>query len=117
MGISADVFVAVKHNVYNILSNESRKLLHSTNFVSEQIEGMAFLFQYIKPHELEGLYDELQNLPETDYGRVNDFIVVEANHEYPDLDDHDIGGWHDNPWNAHKDVVVSINLELEDTFN
>ena len=37
-----------------------------------------------------------------------DWIIVQACHDYPDSTDGDEGGWYDNPFNLVKSVSVEL---------
>lgn len=114
MGIRSDVFVGMKHGVQNKINdgvgtdaNMVRSLLASADDRLESDEGVAYVFRDVKwymdeDEELAALYELLSSIDDDDY------IVIEACHDYPDSDEGDAGCWNDNPWNARRVVRATI---------
>jgi hypothetical protein len=109
MGIRSDVAVALKKNVYDGLSQESKETLVEWFMepVSITEEGVLFYEQGIKWYsqifeELVALYKNLRDFDEEDY------LIVQANHDYPEYVNGDAGGWIENPWEVYRNWSVSI---------
>jgi len=111
MGIRSDVAVALKKNVWDGLSEESRSTLTEWFHEPESTtkEGHVLLHnEHIKWYhdshkDLRDFYSELlYNFDDEDY------LIVKACHDYPETTNGDLGEWHDNPWNIYKSVSVSI---------
>lgn len=116
MGIRSDVFVGMKHNVQNKINDgvgtdadKVRFLLASADDCLERDEGVAYVFQdvkwYMDEEDIAALYELLRSTGEENY------IVVEACHDYPDNDEGDAGCWTDNPWNAQRVTHVTIEFD------
>tara|TARA_Y100001973_G_C5207916_1_gene343049 strand:+ start:9097 stop:9492 length:396 start_codon:yes stop_codon:yes gene_type:complete len=93
----SDVFVAMKHSVYNNLSRPIKGLLNrSTNAISTRDEGMAFMLFAQPLSVLERLVFE----PNIELGAdLEDFIIIHAEDQSLNEPLGPIGNWHDNPWN------------------
>lgn len=113
MGTQSDVFVGMKHNVQNKINDgvstdadKVRFLLASADDYLEADEGVAYVFRdvkwYMEEEDIAALYELLRSTGEENY------IVIEACHDYPDSDEGDAGCWTDNPWNAQRVTHVTI---------
>ena len=109
MGIRSDVAIALKNNVLEGLSAESKKTLDEwfgqTSSVTK--EGVLFYEESIKWYnesydDLIQLYAELMKFDDEDY------LIVQACHDYPSSDEGDLGGWYENPWEIHRSWSVSV---------
>jgi len=106
------VAVALKTDVYNALSAESKKLLNDNFETRESHEdGLLFHGENLKwgttiNTPISEFYNELK-AQDSDSG----FRVVEACYDYPDHTAGDIGDWTDNPWGIHKNVPVFVSFD------
>tara|TARA_Y100001973_G_C5207916_1_gene343045 strand:+ start:7564 stop:8016 length:453 start_codon:yes stop_codon:yes gene_type:complete len=126
MGIRSDVFVAVKNHIFLNLKEETQKFLaESSDQTSiKPLEGRAFIFESVKWYvednpEIIELYEALRYLissPENGFSE-EDFIIIEACGEYPDHEENNLGAWTDNPWEAYKEISVSINVNDPHAFD
>ena len=111
MGIQSEVALAAKPNVVENLSPESRAtiLRYFGEYHDTRDEGTLWHIDYVKWYstvyeDLIALYKDLEeNHDEEDY------LIVEACYDYPEHEgEGDIGEWHDNPWQLHRQVRVSL---------
>ena len=120
MGIRSDVGIAIKHSLYNILSAASKTLLDEADHKEDHVQGRLFVFHDIKWYtssddELVDFYKDLsfpkllKKQIDSDYDSDEDYIIVDACHDYPESTDGDAGSWHDNPWDLSKSVSASLN--------
>jgi len=125
MGIRSDVFVATKEHIFLNLKPETQKFLEEmSDQSSKKPEGRAFIFESVKWYrddypEIVELYDALKYLtssPENGFYE-EDYIIIEACGEYPEYDENNIGEWHDNPWEAHKEVSVTVHVSDPNEFD
>ena len=113
MGIRSDVFVALKKELVEKLPAKHDKLLRE-GFGAEVLEhadGRAYFMTFVKWYvdldsELRALYAWLDKKASDE-----DFIIVEACHDYPESHDGDAGDWGDNPWGACRYVRAGIEFE------
>ena len=112
MGVRSDVSIALKNNVFEGLSEESKKTLkewfQQASGLTE--EGVLFYAEWVKWYnnyyeDLIALYNDLENFDEEDY------LILVGCHDYPHSTESDAGDWHDNPWNIYKSVSVRIVTE------
>ena len=112
MGIRSDVAIALKKNVYDMLSVDSRNFLvewFKEPFETEK-EGYLFFTESVKWYhqsytDIRAFYNELWNDFEDE-----DYLILKACHDYPTSKEGDDGEWHDNPWQIYRDVSVRINI-------
>jgi len=119
MGITSSVVVALKASVYTGLSAESKgtlnKLLGGPQDTTK--EGhVIFSEEHIKwyydlDEDLLKFYEELFKFDSDDY------LILEACHDYPNSEDGDQGSWHDNPWSCYKSVDVSLYWDIQFTMS
>jgi len=116
MGIRSDVAIALKKNVFDGLSAESKSTLDDwfQGPVSETQEGhVLFYVERVKWYrsydDLVQLYAEL-----TDVFDDEDYLIVQACHDYPESDEGNLGGWYENPWEIYKNWSVSLEWTLPD---
>ena len=109
MGIRSDVAIAIKNEAFEVLSVRSQMMVreHFEEAAEIHDEGMLFHCKDIKWYtgtdpDLIRLYSELNELND------EDFLILQACHDYPETTDGDLGGWIDNPWEVYRDVRVSI---------
>lgn len=114
MGIRSDVTIALKKNVYDGLSAESKKTLSDwfEEPASKTKEGdVLFYIEDVKWYfdicdDLVALYNELED--KFDY---DDFLIIQACHDYPRSIDGDLGGWIENPWETYRTWTVGVAWE------
>ena len=108
MGIRSDVGFACKTEL-------AKEVTEKFPWVAEQSdkyendEGILFHFTDIKWYrdidDFVALYKFLKEHNEDDY------LIVEACHDYPESDQGDAGNWTNNPWNVYRAVSVRIEFE------
>tara|TARA_R100000908_G_C3747936_1_gene142938 strand:- start:775 stop:1188 length:414 start_codon:yes stop_codon:yes gene_type:complete len=119
MGIRSDVAVALKKEVFDNLSAKSRKTLDEW-FVQpasvSQDGHVLFYEEHIKWYNtsdngLINLYSELVSVFDDE-----DYLIVEACHDYPESTEGNVGGWYENPWDIIKNYTVSLEWDEEQAF-
>lgn len=114
MGIRSDVFVAIQTDLAAKMPPTIRKWMgtyadrHGTH-----AEGEYFYFENVKWYtdddpDIRALYEWLIA---TDATGGSEYKILEACHDYPCSEDAEAGDWDDNPWNASRNVSVSIDFE------
>ena len=101
MGHRSDVGVAIKTEIYNNLSNESKEFLNTADEIYDHKEGKLFIFTsykwYVRIYNyINNFYSELSSVSREDYL----IIVTEGK---------DSGDWYDNPFELCK--VTKLNYE------
>ena len=109
MGIRSDVAIALKNNVFEGLSAESKKTLEEWFQQASGLteEGVLFYAERVKWYnetyeDLIALYDDLESFDEEDY------LILVGCHDFPHTTESDAGDWYDNPWDIYKSVSVRI---------
>ena len=108
MGIRSDVAIAIKNETFAALSVRSQLFVREYfEEVEKNDEGLLFHCNDIKWYtcsdpDLIRLYEELNELDDENY------LIIQACHDYPESTDGDIGGWYDNPWEVFRSVSVCI---------
>ena len=118
MGIRSDVAIAMKEYVYENLSPEVRKILKEWGFEEQSAykpeneaclddAGRLFITEGVKWYsgyeDVTALYKHMNEAHDEE-----DWIIVQACHDYPDSTDGDEGGWYDNPFSLSKSVSVEL---------
>ena len=111
MGIRSDVAVALKKNVFDNLSAGSRQTLSEWFGEPASVNGQGhvlFYTEFVKWYfssyeDLVALYAEL-----LDSFDEEEYLIVQACHDYPESTEGDLGGWYDNPWGAYRSVRVEV---------
>ena len=113
MGIRSDVAVALKKNVWDNLTEESKSTLDDwfQGPASETQEGHVLFYEerikwYQSYDDLVQLYAELIDVFDDD-----DYLIIKACHDYPESDEGNLGGWYENPWEIYKNWSVSLEWE------
>lgn len=113
MGVRSDVAFCVKNEVYQKLSEKSKKTIEEYfgEYNDRSEEGMFFYAEDVKWYhdcfsDLVNLYSDLHE--QDDDG----FQLIQACSENPADTDGDIGGWYENPWEICKEVNVSLHWNL-----
>lgn len=111
MGIRSEVAVAVKNNVLEAMSQEQiARWFGDCDEVLEHKEGKLFHWEGVKWYRgLDSDVDSLYEFLGQD-GRENDYLVVEACHDYPESEDGNAGSWVDNPWDIYKFHTVGVHI-------
>ena len=108
MGIRSDVAIAIKNETFAALSARSQLMVREEFEEAEKNdEGLLFHCNGIKWYttsdsDIIRLYEELNELDDENY------LIIQACHDYPESTDGDIGGWYDNPWEVFRSVSVCI---------
>jgi len=108
MGVRSDVAVLMKHRVFASMPDLAKKLLSECDEEHRDDEGVLFHFLQVKWYggkDIDALNDAL------DKEEDEDWLIIEACHDYPCTEDYSTGDWVENPWNAFKQVSVSINID------
>ena len=111
MGIRSDVGVAFKQELWDQVKDNKvfSFLTEEGTLHDDEDEGVLFVFEDVKWYreddDIVNLYAKLNELNE------DDFLVVEACHDYPTSEEGDLGNWFDNPWNLHRSVRVELNVD------
>lgn len=111
MGVRSDVAVCLKTSLNKMLPMKFRASLFTEAEEHEAEEGVCYVFKDIKWYfdldtEIMEFYSWLHENNSADYK------VVIACHDYPSSDDGADGSWNDNPWDAHREVSVSLVVEV-----
>ena len=111
MGIRSDIGIALKAAFvpqFELLAKE-----HLPNF-SETFEhelGNAYVLNHVKWYsdnpDVKAITDYLDFIGEDNY------LVVEACHDYPESTEGDSGNWTDNPFNIGRNISVSISVSMD----
>lgn len=108
MGIRSDIGIAIKEELFTRLSTESVKLLDEFETKLRDEEGRLFHLTDVKWYRHEADISEFyKELYELDEGG-EDYLIVEACHDYPTNEEGDVGGWIENPWGLVRNVSVSV---------
>lgn len=115
MGIRSDVFLGFKTALWEALPEKHKDwLTREADKQDTTDEGKAFFFEEVKWYV--GLDEDIDDLYKwLGEEEADDFIIVEACHDYPDSDDGDLGSWVENPWNAARHVSVEVYWEPSET--
>lgn len=114
MGIRSDVVLVIKTNLVKKLSDEMKqRWFHDVSACYKNDEGILYHWEYVKWYvdgydEIKEMYAWLSEQPREDY------LLVEACHDYPESHDNDIGSWTRNPWNVCRNISVSVVYNLGD---
>ena len=119
MGIRSDVGIAMKEYVFQNLSEKAKKFLEEWGFEEQtaykpEIEkdedqaGRLFMTTDVKcyHHSYDYIISFMRHL--NDDHDDDDWLLLQACHDYPDSNDGDEGGWHDNPFDFTKNVSVEL---------
>ncbi len=118
MGVRSDVGVAMKEYVVQNLSEKAKKFLEEWGFEEREVyksesekdeddAGRLFVTEDVKwYHDYEDIIAFMKHLC-TDHDD-DDWLLLQACHDYPDSNDGDEGGWYDNPFDFTKNVSVEL---------
>ena len=119
MGIRSDVGIAMKEYVFQNLSEKAKKFLEEWGFEEqtaykpenekdEDQAGRLLMTTDVKwyHHSYENIQAFMRHL--NDDHDDDDWLLLQACHDYPDTNDGDEGGWHANPFDFTKNVSVEL---------
>ena len=115
MSTRSDVGLAIKTEAFEALPASVKAFLAETDFFDTKLEheeGRLFHVQCIKWDDfappISDLYAALKELD------GEDFIIIEACHDYPDSENGDRGDWVDNPWGLEQVTTTSVEFYVDD---
>ena len=131
MGVRSDVAIAMKEIVHGHLTKEIKDFLEAWGFeeqaridesdlkknedigfqrTSEEDLGTLFTTQDVKwyHHDYADIIAFYKYMEEN---HDEDWLILQACHDYPDSEEGDTGGWHDNPFGLRKEISVVLNWE------
>ena len=119
MGIRSDVGIAMKEYVFQNLSEKAKKFLEEWGFEEqtaykpenekdEDQAGRLFMTTDVKwyHHSYEDIQAFMRHL--NDDHDDDDWLLLQACHDYPDTNDGDEGRWYNNPFDFTKNVSVEL---------
>ena len=120
MGVRSDVGIAMKEYVFQNLSEKAKKFLEewefeersvykSENEKDEDDAGRMLVTSDVKwySHDYEDIIAFMRHL--NDDHDEEDWLLLQACHDYPESTEGDTGGWYDNPFDFTKHVNVELN--------
>ena len=120
MGVRSDVGIAMKEYVFQNLSEKAKKFLEEWGFEEqtaykseskkdEDDAGRLFMTSDVKwyHHSYEDIQAFMRHL--NDDHDDDDWLLLQACHDYPESTEGDDGGWYDNPFGLYKSVSVELN--------
>ena len=118
MGIRSDVAVALKKNVWDNLTAESKSTLDDWFVKPENVTEEGHVLFYVERVKWYRSYDDLVQLYAelTDVFDDEDYLIVQACHDYPESDEGNLGGWYENPWEIYKNWEVSLEWSEPQAF-
>ena len=122
MGVRSDVGIAMKEYVFQNLSEKAKKFLEEWGFEEqtaykseskkdEDDAGRLFMTSDVKwyHHSYEDIQAFMRHL--NDDHDEDDWLLIQACHDYPESNEGDEGGWYENPFNLHKQVSVELSWD------
>ena len=119
MGVRSDVGIAMKEYVYQNLSQKAKDFLEEWGFEEESVykpenerdeddAGRLLATRDVKwyHHEYEDIQAFMRHL--YDDHDDDDWMLLQACHDYPESTDGDGGCWYDNPFSFNKNVSVEL---------
>lgn len=114
MGISSDVFLAVKAAIQDEFKDAFEQMLAENYGAKVYLhpEGTAYYMDDVKWYH--DIYNDLVDM----YRWLNaqdeeNYLVIQACAEYPDDHEGDGGDWQENPWGAERYYRVGIDFNHE----
>ena len=120
MGVRSDVGIAMKEYVFQNLSEKAKKFLEEWEFEEREVyksseekdeddAGRLLVTQDVKwySHDYEDIIAFMRHL--NDDHDEEDWLLLQACHDYPESTEGDTGGWYDNPFDFTKHVNVELN--------
>ena len=123
MGVRSDVGIAMKEYVFQNLSEKAKKFLEEWGFEErssytpapdakdQDDAGRVLVTQDVKWywHDYDDIIAFIKHL--NDDHDEDDWLLIQACHDYPESNEGDEGGWYDNPFNLHKQVSVELSCD------
>ena len=119
MGVRSDVGIAMKEYVFQNLSEKAKKFLEEWEFderdahltpdeKDEDNAGRLFVTSDVKwySHDYEDIIAFMRHL--NDDHDDEDWLLLQACHDYPESTEGDDGGWYDNPFDFTKHATVEL---------
>ena len=119
MGVRSDVGIAMKEYVYQNLSVKAKEFLEEWGFeesarrTSEEVNdeddaGRLLTTSDVKWYHFD--YDDIQAFMKhlNEHHDEDDWLLLQACHDYPESNDGDEGGWYNNPFDFTKNVSVEL---------
>ena len=119
MGVRSDVGIAMKEYVYENLSVKAKEFLKEWGFeesarrTSEEVNdeddaGRLLTTSDVKwySHDYDDIIAFMKHLNE--HHDEDDWLLLQACHDYPEATDGDEGGWYNNPFDFVKNVSVEL---------
>ena len=120
MGVRSDVGIAMKEYVFQNLSEKAKKFLEEWEFEERSVykpenekdeddAGRMLVTSDVKwySHDYEDIIAFMRHL--NDDHDEEDWLLLQACHDYPESTEGDTGGWYDNPFDFTKHVNVELN--------
>ena len=120
MGVRSDVGIAMKEYVYQNLSVKAKEFLKEWGFEEsarctpedvndEDDAGRLFTTSDVKWYHFD--FEDIQAFMKhlNDDHDEDDWLLIQACHDYPEANDGDEGGWYHNPFDFTKNVSVELN--------
>ena len=122
MGVRSDVGIAMKEYVFQNLSEKAKKFLEEWGFEEQTVykpenkkdeddAGRLLVTQDVKWywHDYDDIIAFIKHL--NDDHDEDDWLLIQACHDYPESNEGDEGGWYENPFNLHKQVSVELSWD------
>tara|TARA_Y100000389_G_C17326520_1_gene445872 strand:+ start:164 stop:532 length:369 start_codon:yes stop_codon:yes gene_type:complete len=119
MGVRSDVGIAMKEYVYENLSVKAKEFLEEWGFEEsarrkpeevndEDDAGRLLTTSDVKwySHDYDDIIAFMKHLNE--HHDEDDWLLLQACHDYPEANDGDEGGWYNNPFDFVKNVSVEL---------
>lgn len=119
MGVRSDVGIAMKEYVYENLSVKAKEFLKEWGFEEsarrkpeevndEDDAGRLLTTSDVKwySHDYDDIIAFMKHLNE--HHDEDDWLLLQACHDYPEANDGDEGGWYNNPFDFVKNVSVEL---------
>ena len=120
MGVRSDVGIAMKEYVFQNLSEKAKKFLEEWGFEEREVyksseekdeddAGRLLVTSDVKwySHNYEDIIAFMRHL--NDDHDDEDWLLLQACHDYPESTEGDDGGWYDNPFDFTKHATVELN--------
>ena len=119
MGVRSDVGIAMKEYVFQNLSEKAKKFLEEWGFEEQTVykpenkkdeddAGRLLVTQDVKWywHDYDDIIAFMKHLD--DDHDDDDWLLLQACHDYPESTEGDEGEWHANPFDFGKSVSVEL---------
>ena len=122
MGVRSDVAIAMKEYVYENLSPKAKKFLEEWGFEERSSHtpsgekdvddaGRVLVTQDVKWywHDYDDIIAFIKHL--SDDHDEEDWLIIQACHDYPGDEEGNAGEWYENPFNLHKQTSVELSWD------